>query len=1283
MKKHLCRGLTAFLLILCLDFLGNAMFPSLNPTFCDFAIGCRTAYAATPLTLTPVSLSLDKVGSKVNLYPDQSRIQGLSLTFDDPYLTGTLTIQVSGDTVTTGELIYATADNRNTFTIRSYRPSQDTSGNYVYELYLSNPGSIAAGEYHLREIQIGDSNYNITSYTNTNNSVMKSAPTIKVWSAAEVFASLKPGDEINLISGGLSAYGDGTPITIPAGVTVNLTQTDTFTVPSQGMILEGTMVANMELKNWDCITFGPQGLLKISKSISTYLFNMPDNFDHRQWMSHLAPVDPANAPTVTFRDYFETHTYTWNKARGRYETAEDVPPTDEIPVKDLIGSKLSVSAGSWDEAQWYAVQITKTGYYHVDYQYDNNKAFEDGMILEVYADPGNGFPEQVLKLENNEYREYPSDPVFTIDDLYMTVGTTIYVKVQNLGCGAGTLQMTRYTPAKTPFQNILDLDAATPKVIYDKVGGYYVNLEIPVLDTNAVRDLAFDLYPELASYDNINGNDAQIAFHYDGSVDTVKDGKLKLKSDTLSCSQLQSGIWDFRKGSINWVLGDLQACDYTEYGYMEYVSTLTSLPEVVRYDGLLILDQLHIQVETKRYTNGSILENAEGEAPAVVEIPAGAHYFYDLQLHDVQEYGYSVSATHCFMASSEDVNLRLYNNDGSKLLRDSYNDGSFTMDIEGGQYLLEVRNRSEAPQTLSICIDNEEAAVSRITLDQSKLSKGQFITATILYTNRYPMKTALLSLRHQSDNSYSTIPLATDEILEQKELAGGNRSITLRFYLPDDSRVTAGDVLLPYELTMVDQYGKRTYLNRVNGSQLPEGFDHSITIITQQTAIDEAIQTGYDYTKDGPLMHDCSMKNVTIPAGTTVQMSGTVTSSHLIVKGTLICDRLCMEPNRESGDPGYLYLSGKILTGNIDFSNVRYESTKGAEIRLTRPHYDDEGNYCQNLLVDASYTEEGANAVVAIYKDLKADVDGTALTIYIPMAGVLGEWYWDEKAQSWFNYYNPENSVPLACGISFDDQTFNYDGQKHSITVSSLHKRYRATYTYEKNGVILNGTAFSEPGIYKVTAHIEVPVGYDPIPDKVAYMTIKEANAIKPAATSIQSLSNGSDGITVKWETIGNATGYKLYRKTGTGSWKAIKTISGGGTASYIDTQATKNGTTYSYRIYTLIKANGTTYKSKASAAKPICYLSTPDKPTVKNNAAKAATVTWKKNKKATGYQIKYVTGSTKKTVKVKGTSTLTTTLTKLTKNKTYKIYVRSYVTQDGVTSYSKYSSAVSVKITK
>ena len=186
----------------------------------------------------------------------------------------------------------------------------------------------------------------------------------------------------------------------------------------------------------------------------------------------------------------------------------------------------------------------------------------------------------------------------------------------------------------------------------------------------------------------------------------------------------------------------------------------------------------------------------------------------------------------------------------------------------------------------------------------------------------------------------------------------------------------------------------------------------------------------------------------------------------------------------------------------------------------------------------------------------------------------------------------------------------------------------------------------------------------------------------KLAQAKITSVTNTSTGITVKWNKVTGATAYQVYRKVGTGSWKLIKTTT---STSLTNTKLT-NGSKYQYKVRAIAKNSSGTIVNKGaySAIKTMYRLTRPTLASgTKNIATKKIVVKWNKNTKATGYQIKYVKGSTTKTVKVTKASTLSKTLSKLTKGSTYKVSVRSYKTVSGTTYYSAYSAVKSVKVAK
>ena len=68
------------------------------------------------------------------------------------------------------------------------------------------------------------------------------------------------------------------------------------------------------------------------------------------------------------------------------------------------------------------------------------------------------------------------------------------------------------------------------------------------------------------------------------------------------------------------------------------------------------------------------------------------------------------------------------------------------------------------------------------------------------------------------------------------------------------------------------------------------------------------------------------------------------------------------------------------------------------------------------------------------------------------------------------------------------------------------------------------------------------------------------------AAGKITSAASTKTGITLKWGSVANATGYTVYRKVGSGSWVKLATVKGSTTVSYLDKTANK-GTTYTYCV--------------------------------------------------------------------------------------------------------------------
>lgn len=89
-----------------------------------------------------------------------------------------------------------------------------------------------------------------------------------------------------------------------------------------------------------------------------------------------------------------------------------------------------------------------------------------------------------------------------------------------------------------------------------------------------------------------------------------------------------------------------------------------------------------------------------------------------------------------------------------------------------------------------------------------------------------------------------------------------------------------------------------------------------------------------------------------------------------------------------------------------------------------------------------------------------------------------------------------------------------------------------------------------------------------------SYKTIKFLSA-----PTLSSVSSSKAGITVNWKSVTGASGYIVYRKEGSGSYKKLATLSGKNTVKYVDKTARK-GKTYSYRVMATSGSYKSSYKT-------------------------------------------------------------------------------------------------------
>ena len=254
--------------------------------------------------------------------------------------------------------------------------------------------------------------------------------------------------------------------------------------------------------------------------------------------------------------------------------------------------------------------------------------------------------------------------------------------------------------------------------------------------------------------------------------------------------------------------------------------------------------------------------------------------------------------------------------------------------------------------------------------------------------------------------------------------------------------------------------------------------------------------------------------------------------------------------------------------------------------------------------------------------------------------------------------------------VVLSDTAYVYTGKKCCPTVTVLDSAgntIKESYSVKWSDNVAVGTAK-----VTITLGTGTPASYSG--------SLEKTFKILPQSTEITAIKNTAKGVKLTWTKVSGASGYYIYR-SGSG---LIATISKSSTVSYVDTASKTNGTTYKYKVKPYYASTVTGYKTTVkSALKTITYVKAPKIKSLTNSASKTMTVKWSKNSKATGYQIKYVVGSTANTVTIKSVSTLSKVISSLKKGKTYTVYVRAYRTVNGTKTYSAWSDPVSLKIKK
>ncbi len=254
------------------------------------------------------------------------------------------------------------------------------------------------------------------------------------------------------------------------------------------------------------------------------------------------------------------------------------------------------------------------------------------------------------------------------------------------------------------------------------------------------------------------------------------------------------------------------------------------------------------------------------------------------------------------------------------------------------------------------------------------------------------------------------------------------------------------------------------------------------------------------------------------------------------------------------------------------------------------------------------------------------------------------------------------------------DNTYTYTGKERkpavkSVTVAGKKLVYNRDYTvsYKNNKSIGVGTVIIKgKGNYTGTLNKEFKI----VPKKVSLK----------AATAASATSS-----TITWNKISHASGYQVVVATNKSFTQNKKVVN---IKSYKTVKTTisklKSRKAYYVKVCAYKTVNGKKYYGAYSSVK----LVTPKKATVskvKSTSKKKATVTWKKDSYASGYQIVVATNKgftkNKKTTTVSSYKTVKKIISNLKSKKTYYVKVRAYKTVSGKKYYGTYSSVKKVKV--
>lgn len=218
-----------------------------------------------------------------------------------------------------------------------------------------------------------------------------------------------------------------------------------------------------------------------------------------------------------------------------------------------------------------------------------------------------------------------------------------------------------------------------------------------------------------------------------------------------------------------------------------------------------------------------------------------------------------------------------------------------------------------------------------------------------------------------------------------------------------------------------------------------------------------------------------------------------------------------------------------------------------------------------------------------------------------------------------FSFCVPAGTAIQNARSSYAGDRLNRDGVHLSYGLG----RYIAAMTWAATlGIDINEISYRTTGTYAVSP-LDLNMIRASVTDALRnpWSVTPSSETSQPVlkATTLKEVLNTADGLQLTWSKVSNATGYRIYRKTGSGSYSLIKTVTKGTTTTYTDTAVkSKSGTTYTY----CIKAySGELITAASSNKMQQTRLTAPTKVAVSNTGS-GIKVTWNKVTGATAYRV-------------------------------------------------------------